>query len=160
MTDAERRQRIDELCHAALNQAVQQRLATDIRALEEINGQINQLNDRVLPIVKTLTGQDLGAEPDKWKGWWTDQLGYVYQSSAPRTKPTYTDMVSVWSPFTVGATQRVKNMELTLFYQFMQMIDRTVNVAANAAQFTNGDYRNSAHLAGAGLRMYIGRQDR
>jgi long-chain fatty acid transport protein len=89
------------------------------------------------------------------------RAGYLYDHTPVPDKsvgPFFPD--SDRHSFTVGATQRVKNMELTLFYQFMQMIDRTVNVAANASQFTNGDYRNSAHLAGAGLRMYIGRQDR
>jgi hypothetical protein len=75
------------------NQAVQQRLDSDVRALEEINGQINQLNGRVLPIVTTLTGQNLGAEPENWKGWWTDQLGYAFQASSSTTKPTFTDIV-------------------------------------------------------------------
>ena len=82
------------------NQAVQQRLDSDVRALDEINNQINQLNGRVLPIVKTLTGQDLGAEPDKWKGWWTDQLGYAFQAASSTTKPTFTDVIqppSSWS---------------------------------------------------------------
>jgi hypothetical protein len=75
------------------NQAVQQRLAADVGAIEEINNQINQLNDRVLPIVKTLTGQDLKAKPEKWKGWWTDQLGYAFKAESSTTKPTFTEIV-------------------------------------------------------------------
>jgi hypothetical protein len=51
-----------------------------------------------------ITGQDFGAEPEKWRSWWTDQLGYVYQSSVPETKPTYTDTLRVQTPFTVGTT--------------------------------------------------------
>jgi hypothetical protein len=48
----------------------------------------------VLPVLKTLTGQEMGPEPEAWQKWWTDQLGYVYQSSLPETKPTITDTVS------------------------------------------------------------------
>ncbi len=74
--------------------AIQQRLDADLQALEQINAQFKQCNDRVLPIVTRLTGQDLGAEPEKWKGWWTDQLGYAYQAPSTTTaKPTLTEIV-------------------------------------------------------------------
>jgi len=75
------------------SQALQERLAMDIQAVEATNAQIRQLNDRALPVLKATTSLDLGAEPEKWKSWWTDQLGYAYQSSQPDTKPTFTDMV-------------------------------------------------------------------
>ena len=42
-----------------------------------------------------MTSQDLGPEPESWRKWWTDQLGYVYQSSQPETKPTITEMVGL-----------------------------------------------------------------
>jgi Pretoxin HINT domain len=83
------------------NQAVEQRLAMDVQALETTNAQITQVNEGVLPLLKTVTGQALGVEPEKWKGWWTDQLGYVYQSSSPETKPTFTEFVSAVPPTTV-----------------------------------------------------------
>jgi len=81
------------------NQAVQQSLAQDVLAIETINEQINQLNSRVLPIVQAASGQNLGVEPDQWKSWWTDQLGYAFQASQPSTKPTFTEIVDVssWS---------------------------------------------------------------
>ena len=82
------------------NASLQQSLAQDVQAIEAINEQINEINRRVLPIVETASGQRMGAEPEKWKGWWTDQLGYAIQSSQPATKPTFTDFVdasSSWS---------------------------------------------------------------
>jgi len=85
------------------NQVVEQRLAMDVQALETTNAQITRVNQGVLPLLKTITGQDLGVEPDKWRGWWTDQLGYVYQSSTQATKPTYTDFVSAVPPTTHSA---------------------------------------------------------
>ena len=44
-------------------------------------------------------GRSLGVEPEKWKSWWTDQLGYAFQASQPTTKPTFTEIVdaSSWS---------------------------------------------------------------
>jgi hypothetical protein len=47
--------------------------------------------------LKAITGQDLGVEPEKWKSWWTDQLGYAYQSELPETKPTYADVITAAS---------------------------------------------------------------
>jgi hypothetical protein len=81
------------------NATLQQSLAQDVQAIEAINAQITQLNSRVLPIVEGASGQKLGAEPEKWKGWWTDQLGYAFQASQPAVKPTFTDIVdaSSWS---------------------------------------------------------------
>ncbi len=77
------------------NQNLEHRLAMDVQFLEATNDRINLCNDRTLPVLKAITGQDLGAEPDKWKGWWTDQLGYAYQSNLPVTKPTYSDFVTL-----------------------------------------------------------------
>jgi hypothetical protein len=73
--------------------ALQQRLASDIQAVEATNAEIKALNERALPVLLATTGKDLGAEPEKWKNWWTDQLGYAYQSSLAESKPTFTDMV-------------------------------------------------------------------
>ena len=63
-------------------QILRQRLAQDIQAVEATNAEINDLNARVLPIVTAMTGKDLGAEPEKWKAWWTDQLGYAFQQAS------------------------------------------------------------------------------
>ena len=71
------------------------------RQLKPRTSKSTQLNSRVLPIVESASGQKLGAEPEKWKGWWTDQLGYAFQASQPAVKPTFTDFVetspSSWS---------------------------------------------------------------
>jgi hypothetical protein len=74
-------------------EALKQRLATDIQSVEATNAQIRVLNDRALPVLRATTSLDLGAEPEKWKSWWSDQLGYAYQSSQQDSKPTFTDMV-------------------------------------------------------------------
>jgi hypothetical protein len=91
-----------DLQNAAIYQAIaqtsanlRQRLDLDIQMVESTNDQITQVNAGVLPVLKLISGQDLGADPEKWKTWWTDQLGYAYQSPQPETKPTFTDVVSV-----------------------------------------------------------------
>ena len=87
-----------------INQALQTDLAMSVQAVQTANAGINQVNDRVLPILKTVTGQDLGVEPEKWKSWWTDQLGYAYQSNLTETKPTYTsvEIVEIRTDFGAG----------------------------------------------------------
>jgi tetratricopeptide (TPR) repeat protein len=76
------------------NQDLERRLALDVQFLESANSVIELCNDRVLPMLQAITGQDLGVEPEKWKSWWVDQLGYSYQSDLPATKPVYTDLVT------------------------------------------------------------------
>ncbi|MGH9785655.1 MAG: OmpP1/FadL family transporter [Terriglobia bacterium] len=59
---------------------------------------------------------------------------------------------------TVGFSLRSGNKEFSLFYEAMQFVNRTTNVAGNVNQFTNGEYRNFAHLAGMSLRFILGPQ--
>jgi hypothetical protein len=85
------------------NQNLEQRLAMDVQFVETTNAGINLCNDRALPVLKAITGKDLGADPEKWNRWWTDQLGYSYQSDMPETKPTYTDFVTDPVPVAHGS---------------------------------------------------------
>jgi hypothetical protein len=80
------------------NEALQRNLATDLQLVETANDQIKLLDGRVLPMLNALTGEDFGSEPEKWKSWWTDQLGYAYKSDVPATKPTYTDVQMAEAP--------------------------------------------------------------
>ncbi len=72
---------------------LEQRLAMDVQFLDTLNDGINLCNDRTLPILEAITDNNYGADPEKWNSWWTDQLGYAYQSDVPTVKPTYTDIV-------------------------------------------------------------------
>ncbi len=76
-----------------VTQNLKQRLVMDVQFIESTNDGITLYNERALPVLKAITGVSLGADPDEWKRWWADQLGYVYQSSPPESKPTYTDIV-------------------------------------------------------------------
>ena len=81
--------------------AVQQTLENDVRMIQDFNTQIDQLNERVLPILESLTGQSLGADPEAWRRWWTNLLGFVYDDRSPSAKPTLVDSVN---PPDIGAS--------------------------------------------------------
>jgi hypothetical protein len=104
----------------------QQSLAQDIETVESWNRGFNELDDRVLPFAKAVTGQDFGTDRDRWLTWWNDQLGYVYQSPSTEQKPTYTQIVQFSSPpvshsacfaagtmvHTIDGTRAIENLEI------------------------------------------------
>ena len=77
-----------------MNLAVEQTLESDVLRLEQANTQIDEGNARLLPLLETLTGQTRGADPESWRKWWTEQLGYVYDDRYS-SKPIVTDSVAV-----------------------------------------------------------------
>jgi long-chain fatty acid transport protein len=86
------------------------------------------------------------------------RLGYIFDHSPVPDKsvgPLFPD--SSRNSLTVGMSRLRGNMEFSLFYQAMFFMDRVTNVAANNYQFTNGDYNNFANLAGAGMRLHLGK---
>jgi long-chain fatty acid transport protein len=85
------------------------------------------------------------------------RLGYVYDASPVPDKsvgPLFPDTSR--NSLTVGGTWRHGAAEFNVFYQAMFFVDRVTNVTANNNQYTNGDYRNFADLAGLGMRIYPG----
>ena len=87
------------------------------------------------------------------------RAGYLYDRSPVVDKsvgPLFPDANR--HSFTFGASMRRGNTEFTAFYEAMQFRNRTTNVAENVNQFTNGEYRNFAHLAGLGIRFVFGPQ--
>jgi hypothetical protein len=74
--------------------AVQQRLDNDVRLVQQANAAIDQTNERVLPLMQELTGQNFGADRQQWQTWWADQLGLVAENRYS-DKPTVTDFVSL-----------------------------------------------------------------
>ena len=75
--------------------AMQRTLENDVRTLDDLNARIDQTNQRVLPLLQTLTGLDFGADPERWRNWWTNQLGLVRDSSSPDAKPTFTEALAL-----------------------------------------------------------------
>jgi Pretoxin HINT domain len=71
----------------------QGQIAYDVSLLEQTNAQIDQQNDRALPLLQSLTNQNFGVDPDQWRTWWADQLGVVVDSRYSEDKPTVTQVL-------------------------------------------------------------------
>ncbi len=87
----------------------------------------------------------------------TVRLGFMFDESPVPDKsvgPLFPDTNRV--SFTFGASQKRGNKEYTFFYDAMKFMDRATNVPANDTLYTNGDYRNFAHLFGMSLRFNFG----
>ena len=88
------------------------------------------------------------------------RAGYMFDHTPvpdKSTGPLFPD--SSRHSFTVGASLRRGNMELSAFYQAMKFMDRRTDVPANNDVFTNGLYDNFAHLGGVSLRFNLGGSD-
>ena len=68
--------------------------AGNVQAIQAANVAIQQLNERILPVLAKVTGQNLGDNHDAWVRWDTDQAGYAYQNSTA-DKPTFTEVVQL-----------------------------------------------------------------
>lgn len=79
----------------AVEQA-QRRLERDARTFEMANAQVAQTNERTLVALHRVTGTNLGPEREPWTQWWSQQLGYTYESPTPVSvqKPTITHVAS------------------------------------------------------------------
>lgn len=85
------------------------------------------------------------------------RVGYIFDHTPVpdlSAGPLFPD--SSRNSFTVGATKHRGDLELSVFYQAMFFLNRITDVAANDYQFTNGDYRNFANLAGLGMKLNLG----
>jgi hypothetical protein len=80
--------------------AAQDRLNTDIAAINRHNGQVNLFNSYIREALHAYTGQEFGVDPDAWRAWWADQQGYAYTPQTSTTRRTVTVRVRV--PFSTS----------------------------------------------------------
>jgi hypothetical protein len=73
--------------------AAQQQIQDDVAAIERINAPIRRINDRVLPVLKEVSDQDLGADREAWSKWWIDQVGYTVMPQKYEETPTIVEQV-------------------------------------------------------------------
>jgi hypothetical protein len=90
------------------------RLESDARRLEIDNLATSRGNERLLHILRRLTGRDLGESREAWTSWWTDQLGYSYRSPQRETplKPVVVEHVA--APVVVAPPQIIERPAISL----------------------------------------------
>lgn len=96
----------------------------------------------------------VGAEKPLNKFGVTVRGGYLYDYSPVVDKsvgPLFPDANR--HSATVGFTRRVKDKEMTMFYEAMKFVNRNVFVPENIVKGTNGLYDNFAHLIGISMRI-------
>ena len=89
---------IGEMMNQAHRTAIvaEQQLENDAARIDDENEKVRLANDRVLPLLKEVSGRDLGPDATAWKKWWVDQLGYALlpQKTSAET-PTIVENVPI-----------------------------------------------------------------
>jgi hypothetical protein len=61
---------------AQANQMLEAKFASDVQSIEASNQQINELDDKVLLVLRSVTGRDFGVNPAKRNAWWAREQGH------------------------------------------------------------------------------------
>ncbi len=73
--------------------AAGEQLQRDVNQLRAYNDSLRELNDRVVPVLKDVSGLDLGTNQLEWQKWFTDLIGYQALSARPSEPPTVVEEV-------------------------------------------------------------------
>jgi tetratricopeptide (TPR) repeat protein len=69
----------------------QQQLQSDVNSINDFNASLDQFNDRVVPVLKDISGVDIGPDPSAWEKWLNNLVGFnTLLASEP---PTVTENV-------------------------------------------------------------------
>ena len=68
-------------------------LESDVASLDEYNASLSQINDRVVPILKAVSGEDIGAKPAEWQRWYVNLIGYQLNQLQSSDRPTVVEDV-------------------------------------------------------------------
>ncbi len=64
----------------------QQQLQNDVASIDQFNASLNEINDRVLPVLNDVSGLSLGPDPPAWQTWLNNLVGFnSLQTSEPPT---------------------------------------------------------------------------
>jgi Pretoxin HINT domain len=68
--------------------AAEQQLETDVATIREYNASLSQINDRVLPVLRDVSGLDLGPKPVEWQKWFLSLVGFQLNQMQASPKST------------------------------------------------------------------------
>ena len=84
----------------------QQQIARDAATIDTYNRQVNESNDRLTTVLRTVSGEDHGADAAAWTGWMLNLSGYAMTTQPQSYVPTYTvDVPLAYQPQAVPITQ-------------------------------------------------------
>ena len=64
--------------------APQQQLQNDVNSINQYNASLDQINDRVVPVLKDISGRDFGSDTVAWQKWLNNLVGFnSLQASEP-----------------------------------------------------------------------------
>jgi hypothetical protein len=87
------------------NNTARRRLESDIQQIEAHNRAVAESNDRVLPVLAMVAGQDLGPDRASWNKWWVDQIGFTIVPQKSQEKATVVEQVPIdYQPQPVAPT--------------------------------------------------------
>ena len=93
----------------------EQQLASEVKQIEDVNASAKALNDRVLPLLSGITGQDFGPRPADWSKWWAEAQGVVLREEEPTNPSTSVEQVPIGG-VPVPAPALVAQPNLILFH--------------------------------------------
>ncbi len=73
--------------------AAEQQLENDVASLKQYNDGLNQINDRVVPVLKDISGLDIGPKPLEWQKWYVNLVGYQLNQLQASENPTVIENV-------------------------------------------------------------------
>ena len=79
----------------AANAAARQTLQNDVAQLEAYNRSAATVNDRVLPVLTGISGQNFGPDPKAWDKWWQDQIGVALMPLKTQDSTSVVEQVPV-----------------------------------------------------------------
>ncbi len=71
----------------------QKQLESDVNSIKEYNASLNQVNDRVVPMLKDISGLDIGPKPAEWQKWYVNLIGYQLKLMQSSDKTTVVEDV-------------------------------------------------------------------
>ncbi len=71
----------------------EKQLESDVASIKEYNASLSQINDRVVPILKDISGLNIGPKPAEWQKWYVNLIGYQLNQLQSSDKPTVVEDV-------------------------------------------------------------------
>ena len=68
----------------------EQQLESDVTMLNTYNSQVNESNDRVTSVLRSVSGADYGTDVPAWTGWLVNLSGYAMTPQSQGDTPTFT----------------------------------------------------------------------